>query len=102
MLSYLPIERTRGSDQFSILVYVYFNLYTHVLKFLDYELDFAYIKWSDGKLSKGVNKEGIAFYNNLINELLANGIQPFVSIFHWDLPQALEEEYQGFLSPQIL
>ncbi|CAN4080488.1 unnamed protein product [Withania somnifera] len=64
------------------------------------------ISWSRilpyGKLSKGVNKEGIAFYNNLINELLANGIQPLVSIYHWDLPQALEEEYQGFLSPQIV
>ncbi|KAH0765987.1 hypothetical protein KY285_001858 [Solanum tuberosum] len=54
------------------------------------------ISWSRvlpyGKLSKGVNKEGIAFYNNLINELLANGIHPLVSIFHWDLPQALEQE----------
>ncbi|PHU30133.1 Beta-glucosidase 12 [Capsicum chinense] len=55
-----------------------------------------------GKLSKGVNKKGIAFYNNLINELLANGIEPLVSIFHWDLPQALEDEYQGFLSTQIV
>ncbi|PHT94605.1 Beta-glucosidase 24 [Capsicum annuum] len=55
-----------------------------------------------GKLSKGVNKKGISFYNNLINELLANGIEPLVSIFHWDLPQALEDEYQGFLSTQIV
>ncbi|GFP93126.1 beta-glucosidase 24 [Phtheirospermum japonicum] len=55
-----------------------------------------------GKLSGGVNKEGIAFYNNVINELLANGITPFVTIFHWDLPQALEDEYTGFLSPLIV
>ncbi|CAI9103192.1 OLC1v1001638C1 [Oldenlandia corymbosa var. corymbosa] len=55
-----------------------------------------------GKLSKGVNKAGIAFYNNLINDLLSKGIQPFVTLFHWDVPQALEDEYGGFLSPQII
>ncbi|KAE9588311.1 hypothetical protein Lal_00002712 [Lupinus albus] len=64
------------------------------------------ISWSrilpKGKISGGVNKEGINYYNNLINEVLAKGLQPFVTIFHWDLPQALEEEYGGFLSPNIV
>ncbi|KAK7261595.1 hypothetical protein RIF29_27909 [Crotalaria pallida] len=64
------------------------------------------ISWSrilpKGKLSGGINEEGIKFYNDLINELLANGIQPFVTLFHWDLPQALEDEYGGFLSPRIV
>ncbi|GKU94134.1 hypothetical protein SLEP1_g7662 [Rubroshorea leprosula] len=64
------------------------------------------ISWSrvlpNGKLSGGINKEGIKYYNNLVNELLANGrIQPFVTIFHWDVSQALEDEYGGFLSPKI-
>ncbi|KAL1539995.1 beta-glucosidase [Salvia divinorum] len=55
-----------------------------------------------GKLSGGVNKEGIAFYSNLLNELIANGITPFVTLFHWDVPQALEDDYGGFLSPLII
>ncbi|KAM7512033.1 hypothetical protein LguiB_010908 [Lonicera macranthoides] len=55
-----------------------------------------------GKIDGGVNKEGIRYYNNLIDELLANDIEPYVTLFHWDLPQALEDEYGGFLSPQII
>nr|AES93119.1 putative strictosidine beta-D-glucosidase [Camptotheca acuminata] len=64
------------------------------------------ISWSrllpSGKLSGGVNKEGVNFYNDFIDELVANGIEPFVTLFHWDLPQALENEYGGFLSPRII
>uniref|UniRef100_A0A7N2KL33 Beta-glucosidase n=1 Tax=Quercus lobata TaxID=97700 RepID=A0A7N2KL33_QUELO len=64
------------------------------------------ISWSrvlpKGKLSGGVNQEGIEYYNKLINRLLGKGIKPFVTMFHWDLPQALEDEYGGFLSPQIV
>ena len=37
-----------------------------------------------------INKEGIAFYNRVIDELLANDIEPHVTLYHWDMPQALE------------
>ncbi|WP_051761683.1 GH1 family beta-glucosidase [Microbispora rosea] len=39
----------------------------------------------------GGNPAGIAFYDRLVDELLAKGIRPWVTLYHWDLPQALED-----------
>ncbi|CAA7033611.1 unnamed protein product [Microthlaspi erraticum] len=60
------------------------------------------MKYPNGKRERGVSKDGIRFYHDLIDELNNNGIAPSVTIFHWDIPQILEDEYGGFLSEKIV
>uniref|UniRef100_A0A2N9ITV4 Beta-glucosidase n=1 Tax=Fagus sylvatica TaxID=28930 RepID=A0A2N9ITV4_FAGSY len=52
-----------------------------------------------GKIGN-VNLDGTDFYNKLIDALLDKGIQPFVTLTHYDIPQELEEKYGGWLSPK--
>ena len=37
------------------------------------------------------NSLGLDFYDRLIDELLGNGIEPWLCLYHWDLPQALDD-----------
>ena len=61
------------------------------------------ISWSR-VLPKGrgkVNKKGLMFYSNLVDRLLEASITPFVTLNHFDLPQALQDEDGGWLRREV-
>lgn len=62
------------------------------------------ISWSrvqpDGE--GAFNEEGIAFYSKFVDELLARGITPMACLYHFDMPLALAEKYNGFLSREVV
>ena len=49
----------------------------------------------------GVNQLGLDFYGRLVDALLKAGIQPLINLFHWDLPQALQDR-GGFANPEVV
>lgn len=48
-----------------------------------------------------VNEAGLAFYDRLVDSLLAAGITPFITLYHWDLPQALQDRQGGWVCRDI-
>ena len=48
-----------------------------------------------------VNESGIVFYDSLIDELLKNGIEPYITLHHWELPYEIYKR-GGWMNPQIV
>ena len=48
-----------------------------------------------GQVADGVNEAGLAYYDRLVDALVAAGIVPYATLYHWDLPQALLNPANG-------
>lgn len=60
------------------------------------------VSWSRVIPRRGeVNQKGLDFYRRLVDELRNAGIEPWMTMFHWDLPQWCEDTYRGFESADI-
>ncbi|KAH9095601.1 hypothetical protein Ae201684P_015402 [Aphanomyces euteiches] len=81
----------------------HFHLYKDDIKLMaalglkNYRLSFSWTRILPTGKTDVVNEEGIAFYNSLIDELVAHGIEPMVTLFHFDFPLALQLEHDGWL-----
>ena len=49
-----------------------------------------------------VNPKGVEFYHKVIDKLIEAGMEPILTVYHWDLPQALQDEYAGWESREII
>lgn len=48
------------------------------------------------------NKNGLQFYENLIDELLKYKIEPVLTLYHWDIPKGIQDKYGGWESRQVI
>lgn len=56
----------------------------------------------NGTFIDGINQEGLQFYDNIVDYLIESGIEPFITLYHWDLPQALQDRYGGWADRSII
>lgn len=67
-----------------------------------YRLSIAWPRILPLGMAGPVNEEGVMYYRRLLTALRAEGITPYVTLFHWDLPAVLELQQSGWLNPAMV
>ncbi|XP_047989531.1 myrosinase 1-like [Leguminivora glycinivorella] len=65
-----------------------------------YRFSLSWSRLLPSAFTNQINQAAVDFYNNYINEMLKYNIQPMVTLYHWDLPQSLQD-LGGFANPLI-
>ncbi|XP_043255842.1 myrosinase 1-like isoform X2 [Colletes gigas] len=71
------------------------------LGFTSYRFSVSWPRILPTGFANNVSQDGVNYYHNLIDELLANGIEPLLTLCHWDHPQVLEDA-NGWLNPEMV
>ncbi|XP_070575579.1 cytosolic beta-glucosidase-like [Ptychodera flava] len=72
------------------------------MKVMNYRFSISWARILPDGTRGSENEAGVDYYNNLINDLVAAGIEPYVTLYHWDLPQALVDSYDGWMGEEIV
>lgn len=70
--------------------------------FNSFRMSIAWTRLYPTGIELSPNEEGITFYKSVFKELKNAGIEPVVTLFHWDMPQYLVDHYNGFKSREIV
>ncbi|XP_072934968.1 myrosinase 1-like isoform X2 [Epargyreus clarus] len=95
-------DNTTGDD--ACKSYEYYKRDIEMLKFLSVDFYRFSISWPrilPTSFPNKISEAGLTYYNNIINELLVNNIEPVITLYHWDLPQNLQD-LGGWANPLIV
>lgn len=104
--THLPSSQVKGNATGDVACDSYHQLEADLsllraLKVTSYRFSFSWPRLFPNGRNSSINKAGVDYYNRLIDGLLGSNISPMVTLYHWDLPQALQD-IGGWENPAMI